>query len=121
MNTARHDVEHVICAFCEGRGKDPFGLLSPLSNCQVCGGRGTRLLTKPFVRCAYCQGTGIHRSSRMTCTTCSGVGQVTVPQNAITCPGCGGSGREADHEFPLSIFSCTYCKGKGMVGPWRDQ
>jgi len=28
------------CAFCRGRGNDPFGIMSHLSTCCVCGGRG---------------------------------------------------------------------------------
>jgi len=26
----------ITCAFCKGKGKDPFGLLSKLADCQVC-------------------------------------------------------------------------------------
>jgi hypothetical protein len=54
----------VTRVFCGGRGQGPLGLLSPLS--AVC------------VPCAFCQGTGVYPSSRMTCTTCVGVGFVVL-------------------------------------------
>ncbi len=34
------DVKVITCAFCEGTGKDSFGIMSPLSSFQVCGGKG---------------------------------------------------------------------------------
>ena len=107
----------VTCAFCRGKGKDQFDLLSPLSTCQICSGSGQRLLALPIARCAYCRGTGVHPHSRMVCMSCNGVGQVTVPVDAITCPGCHGSGQESDHEFFDSVLSCTTCDGKGVVAP----
>jgi DnaJ-class molecular chaperone len=103
------------CAFCNGTGKDPFDLMSPLSTCQACSGEGRRVLTAPVRRCAYCKGTGVHPHSRMVCMTCRGAGQVTVPEKAVTCPGCGGSGCESDHDFHDSVLSCTVCGGKGVV------
>jgi len=30
----------IKCAFCGGTGRDPFKVLSPLSNCGICGGKG---------------------------------------------------------------------------------
>lgn len=105
----------VPCAFCQGKGKDQFELLSPLSTCQVCSGSGQRVLALPIAKCAYCRGTGVHPHSRMVCMSCNGVGQVTVPVDAVTCPGCHGSGQESDHEFLDSLLSCTICKGKGVV------
>ena len=33
-------MREVACAFCGGRGKDPFGIMSWLSTCCVCGGTG---------------------------------------------------------------------------------
>jgi len=105
----------VLCAFCRGRGKDPFGIPSPQSRCQVCGGRGHHTLRQPIAACAYCKGTGVHPFSRLTCTTCRGIGVNEVPRDATTCPRCGGSGREADYEYPDSVLSCRYCLGKGVV------
>ncbi|MBI4759343.1 MAG: hypothetical protein HY783_10175 [Chloroflexi bacterium] len=57
----------------------------------------------------------MHPFSRMTCTTCRGIGVNEVPKDATTCPRCGGSGREADYEYPDSVLSCRYCLGKGVV------
>lgn len=105
----------VVCAFCGGRGKDPFHLMSPLSTCQVCSGLGERILAAPVRRCAYCGGTGVHPHSRMVCMTCRGAGQVSVPAHTAVCPGCRGSGREADHHFADSVLACSICGGKGVV------
>jgi len=105
----------VVCAFCRGKGRDPFDIMSPLATCQVCGGTGSRQLHPPTAPCAFCKGTGIHPGLRMTCTTCGGVGTVEIPTNVLTCPGCGGTGRAADSKWPDSPLSCSRCKGKGIV------
>ena len=107
----------LACTFCRGTGRDPFGLLSGLSKCQVCGGAGVRRLRRPAAPCAYCGETGVHPFSRLTCTTCGGVGNVEIPEGAVTCPGCGGTGREADYQYPDSVLSCRRCGGKGVVAP----
>lgn len=105
----------VVCAFCSGTGRDPFGILSPLATCQVCGGTGRRILHPPTAPCPFCRGTGVHPGSRNTCTTCDGVGVVEIPANAATCPCCGGSGRAADYIWPDSPLSCGCCEGKGVI------
>ena len=108
----------VKCAFCGGKGLDPFGIMSPLAECQVCEGEGTVKLAEPVVKCAFCHGTGVHPNSRMTCTVCDGVGTVEVQKNASTCPHCHGTGRTADCkdcDFPQSIFPCQHCKGTGVM------
>jgi len=85
----------VICAFCGGMGKDPFGIMSPLATCQVCSGTGRHTLRQPTAPCPFCQGTGVHPGSRNTCTTCGGVGTVEIPEDAVACPCCGGTGQVA--------------------------
>ncbi|MBU0493729.1 MAG: hypothetical protein KKA73_04440 [Chloroflexi bacterium] len=111
----------VPCAFCGGAGRDPFGLMSPLATCQVCGGTGQRILHRPTAPCAFCRGTGVHPGSRNTCTTCDGIGTVEIPAQAIPCPHCGGSGRAADYRWPDSPLSCACCRGKGVVSPSKAQ
>jgi len=114
----RQPTTEVICAFCGGRGLDPFGIMSPLATCQVCGGTGRRTLHPPIAPCAFCRGTGVHPFSRLTCTTCGGVGTVEIPNDAVTCPCCGGSGRAADYAnyiWPDSPLSCPCCGGKGVT------
>ena len=106
---------NVLCAFCGGKGLDPFGIMSPLATCQVCGAAGRRTLSPPTRPCAFCRGTGVYPGSRLTCTTCGGVGTVQVPADAVTCPCCGGSGRAADYIWPDSPLSCSCCYGKGVV------
>jgi DnaJ-class molecular chaperone len=108
----------VTCAFCGGKGRDPFGIMSPLATCQVCNGIGRRTLHQPTAPCAFCRGTGVHPRSRLTCTTCSGVGTVEVTAGAVTCPCCDGSGRAAhyaDYIWPDSPLACLWCGGKGVA------
>ena len=112
---ASREIVGVMCAFCGGEGQDPFGIMSPLATCQVCGGTGRRVLRTPTSVCPFCGGMGAHPGTRMTCTTCGGVGTVEIPQHSITCPCCGGSGQAADHVWPDSPLSCSCCGGKGVV------
>lgn len=101
----------ITCAFCGGRGKDPFELLSKLSTCQVCGGKGSVAVSEPAVRCAFCGGSGVHRDLRLTCTGCGGSGMISVRVPTETCPRCGGAG--ADPE--ISYLPCVLCKGSAVV------
>lgn len=105
----------VTCAFCDGQGRDPFGIMSPLASCQVCGGGGRHILRQPIATCAFCRGSGVHPCSRLTCTTCGGAGMVEIPENAITCRCCHGSGRAHDYIWPDSPLSCSCCNGKGVI------
>jgi DnaJ-class molecular chaperone len=115
---ARGQTTEVTCAFCGGKGLDPFGIMSPLAECQVCDGAGHVELTEPTAGCAFCRGSGIYPNSRLTCISCDGVGMVEIPADAIACPHCGGSGRTADCKdcpFPDSVFPCQHCKGTGYM------
>lgn len=63
------------------------------------------------VVCSHCKGTGGEPgSSRKTCSTCGGVGQVRRSSGFFqvqqTCPTCGGKGTVIDHP-------CKYCRGSG--------
>ena len=112
----RRPTVEVLCAFCNGTGQDPFGVMSKLATCQVCGGTGRVKLHPPTALCAFCRGTGVHLDSRLTCTTCDGVGTVEIPVNAVPCPDCGGTGRSADGSNQAeSALSCTRCGGKGVM------
>jgi RecJ-like exonuclease len=110
-----HQTTVVICAFCGGQGRDPFGLLSPMAACQVCGSKGKHTLLLPITACAYCRGTGVHPHSRLTCTSCRGVGKVHVLASAVTCPSCFATGRANASFWSGNPLSCGYCRGKGMV------
>ena len=111
----------VTCAFCKGKGRDPFEIMSPLATCQVCGGAGHHFLRPPVARCAFCGGTGVHPHSRNTCTACDGVGTVEIPADAVSCPCCEGSGRAADYIWPDSPLSCGCCHGKGVVSALKAE
>ena len=102
----------IRCAFCRGKGKDPFGVFSELSTCCICGGSGTNLVEQPFVPCAYCRGKGVYPRSRLTCTACGGVGVHSLEGRTETCPNCLGPGVEPASE---SGFYCLVCHGAGVV------
>ncbi|MDI6815059.1 MAG: hypothetical protein QMC90_03140 [Dehalococcoidales bacterium] len=68
----------VTCAFCQGRGKDPFHVLSPLSVCPVCHGRRKFRVVEPYKTCQACDGTGLYFNSHLYCWTCRGKGVVMV-------------------------------------------
>lgn len=74
--TKKGEFVWVKCAFCRGTGKDPFKVLSPLSNCPACGGSGKALVREPHETCPDCRGTGWRRRTRLYCWTCHGKGVV---------------------------------------------
>ncbi|TLD39941.1 MAG: hypothetical protein QY310_04430 [Candidatus Jettenia sp. CY-1] len=100
----------IVCRFCGGRGKDPFGIMSYISTCCVCGGRGIVTVQSPYIRCAHCSGTGAIK--RLTCTACMGKG--VQPSTAISpqvCSVCRGSG----DDLSASAMYCLQCHGSGVV------
>ncbi len=67
----------ITCAFCKGTGRDPFKVLSALSDCQACLGKGEVAIADiPHERCSACQGTGIFVHHRLSCSVCKGKGVV---------------------------------------------
>lgn len=101
--------ETLPCAFCHGRGVDPFNALSDRSTCGSCSGKGTVTVPTPHVRCAYCSGTGAHKTYR--CLICGGSGVIAAPIGPTdTCPDCDGKAFEAS-----SGLACLTCKGRGFV------
>jgi len=104
----------VKCAFCKGTGKDPFDLLSKLSNCQVCLGKGEVSIEGPTTECKFCDGTGVqpYTTSALHCSACGGKGVVTVIKNLKKCSNCDGSGI-----YPRrpQVLPCPKCKGQGGV------
>jgi DnaJ-class molecular chaperone len=104
------EVATVECAFCGGAGRDPYGILSPLSKCPVCNGRTKVTLTRPVYACAFCHGTGKQRHTRLTCSVCKGIGHVTITGPTTECPECDGKGRMRGADAP-----CAFCRGAGLV------
>ena len=102
----------VPCAFCHGAGLDPFGIMSGLSSCMVCGGTGKVEVEMPYTRCAFCEGTGVYPHSRLTCTACEGFGVSPVVEPNETCPHCHGTGQDPQSE---AGFYCDTCHGTGLV------
>lgn len=100
----------VRCAFCQGKGIDPFELLSKISICQVCSGRGEVTISEPALECAFCGGTGIHRGQRLTCVVCGGKGMVGIREPVGTCSDCKGKGI-----IPGNYLPCLKCGGIGVV------
>lgn len=80
----------IKCAFCKGKGKDPFNLLSKLAACQVCGGTGKVKVNEPIIECAFCKGTGVHPHSRITCSACRGKGFTAFRGAKEECFNCRG-------------------------------
>lgn len=102
----------IRCAFCRGGGRDPFGIMSYLSTCCICGGVGRNRVTEPHVHCAFCQGTGVYPLSRLTCTACGGVGVRPVEAPHQPCPQCRGTGVGLGSD---AGFYCLGCHGAGVV------
>jgi RecJ-like exonuclease len=101
----------VRCAFCGGGGKDPFGIMSRLSTCYVCGGEQGLWVNKPIKACPVCRGTGVSPTgARNACAACRGVGAVHRREPSQTCPQCGGTGWCQ----PVGLY-CHVCKGKGAI------
>jgi len=104
----------VKCAFCNGTGRDPFELLSKLSTCQVCSGKGEVEIKGPVTKCKFCRGTGIqpYGGNRLCCIACGGKGVVTVIEPSKECPVCHGTGLYPGHP---KLLPCHTCKGQGVV------
>ena len=104
----------VKCAFCNGTGKDPFQLLSKLSNCQVCSGKGKVKIAGPTVKCNFCNGTGVqpYTTNRVHCLACGGIGVVTKIESSQKCSKCNGTGIYPRKPHPVA---CPACKGQGIV------
>ncbi|MBI2848798.1 MAG: hypothetical protein HYX88_01530 [Chloroflexi bacterium] len=109
-------MNEVGCGFCRGKGRDPFGIMSSLSTCCVCGGKGKAYVQTPYAPCAFCRKTGVYPHSRLTCTACGGVGVRPVPQPNKVCPHCLGTGADPRSE---AGFYCLACRGTGVVEEGR--
>ena len=129
MTKRRKPREHAVaadktttikCAFCSGTGREPYRILSRISDCPVCKGHKAVEVKTPVVACLYCKGTGRQRHTRLTCSACRGAGVITLPGPTAACPQCRGGGRERETDLP-----CSLCKGAGLVakrsGPTRGQ
>ena len=99
----------VTCSFCGGHGTDPFGIMSWVSTCCVCGGRKVVQVPALHRPCAHCRGTGAIKT--FTCNVCRGTGYVPgIPGPLQACPECLGSGDDA-----ASALACMTCRGRGWV------
>jgi len=77
LATGQVKYKMITCAFCKGKGRDPFGIPSKLSNCQVCWGKGKVAIADiPHETCGACKGTGIFEYHRLPCSVCKGKGVV---------------------------------------------
>jgi DnaJ-class molecular chaperone len=104
------DCAEVSCAFCHGTGTDPFGILSWLSQCCVCDGKGVTQVQGPQESCAHCRGSGAIKT--FTCTVCGGKGLVPLRAgDTAVCPECQGTGDDVS----ASAMACLKCRGRGWV------
>jgi DnaJ-class molecular chaperone len=100
----------VPCSFCGGKGKDPFEIMSALSTCCVCGGRGVVRVKTPYTHCAHCRGTGAIKT--LTCTVCGGKGFLPAAVSpSVICPECRGTGDDTS----APAMACLTCRGRGWV------
>ncbi len=98
------------CAFCKGKGVDPFGVMSFLSLCVVCLGKGFIELPGTVHKCAYCKGKGESPTgTRCTCPACRGKGLIPIKEPVSTCPDCQGKGTKDNWWY------CIGCHGAGLV------
>ncbi len=70
------NIVEIKCAFCKGKGIDPFGL-SRLSDCPICHRKRTVKVVKPNEKCKACDGTGVYIRSHLYCWPCRGTGVVS--------------------------------------------
>ncbi|MGC8643683.1 MAG: hypothetical protein ACP5XB_27810 [Isosphaeraceae bacterium] len=110
--TASHSTKHheyVPCAFCKGKGTDPFNVMSQVSTCGACQGEGRVLAPLPHVPCAYCGGDGSYKTYR--CPVCGGAGVVAAPEGPTAlCPECRGRASDGS-----SGMVCLRCQGRGVI------
>ncbi|MGV1005995.1 MAG: hypothetical protein ACOYEV_14790 [Candidatus Nanopelagicales bacterium] len=110
-NEGSNAADFVECAFCGGKGVDPFGVMSPGSVCEVCGGTGNVRVPEPRAVCAFCAGHGVRPGSRLSCGACSGKGVQTVAEHLEPCGHCRSTGHE-----PLGPpLYCGKCHGVGLI------
>ena len=99
------------CVYCRGKGVDPFAVMSPLSLCAVCLGKGTFAFPASAHPCAYCQGTGESPTgTRCACLACRGKGLVSVHKANSACPDCSGTGA-----YKPGLWYCFRCHGSGVI------
>ena len=109
-NETKVTIEGLSCAFCNGKGIDPFGIMSRLSDCLVCLGKGVVQVQVPYMACAHCQGGGPIR--RLSCEVCRGKGSVPAAVGpTIICPDCQGTGD--DNSAPA--MDCLTCRGRDRI------
>jgi len=84
---------------------------------EVAHGVEKKIKLNKYVACDSCNGSGAEKgSSKSTCPTCRGMGQVTQVTNTFlgqmqtssTCPQCGGDGEVITNK-------CNTCHGNGIV------
>ena len=103
-------LEQIQCAFCHGKGVDPFGVMSPEAVCQVCNGTGERLISKSNKKYAYCHSSGVEFNTSNTCLSCGGKGRVSIGENSAVCDACHGTGMDRE-----TNLRCGKCGGAGVI------
>lgn len=111
-----------VCAYCEGAGKDPFGVPSKLSACAVCLGRGKVRVPRAAEACPSCEGSGQFAAHRLPCSVCKGKGAVGVVHGHKRERAPDGEAREGLQKGtglpPISSYTFT-AMDKGIRGKRR--
>ncbi|MFH1030863.1 MAG: hypothetical protein V1770_06445 [bacterium] len=106
----------IRCAFCKGKGLDPFGIPSKLSKCQVCKGRRENFILEPYEECPVCAGSGVYKHHRMPCAVCGGRGYLHRIPGKDRKYGCGSEKKEMldiESGLPcLSAYDLSSRKGR---------
>ncbi|XP_050236689.1 chaperone protein dnaJ 1, mitochondrial-like isoform X2 [Mercurialis annua] len=80
-----------------------------LSFIEAATGCTKHLSVNSFIPCYSCDGRGFPSGAKTrVCSTCRGIGKVTIPPFTSTCSTCKGSGRIIEE-------SCMSCRGSGVV------
>lgn len=102
-------VTKIPCAFCKGKGVDPYRQLSHLSTCGVCHGKKWLEVPTVHVPCIFCKGSGSDKT--FSCPVCRGMGvRVPLKEPNRICQEC--EGRSYLHSNGMV---CLVCKGYGRI------
>lgn len=103
------DQHEIDCAYCGGKGTDPYGQLWRGATCCVCHGKKTVRVPFPHVSCRFCHGSGSYKT--FSCQVCQGAGVIRpVSEPARPCTACAGQASEQSSGLP-----CLECRGRGVI------
>ena len=108
-----HEIQ---CAYCAGRGTDPYNKLWRGATCYVCHGKKSVRVSLPYLSCRFCHGSGSYKT--FSCQVCRGTGVMApVSETTKICSACFGQASEQSSGLP-----CLECLGRGeIISTLRDE